>query len=146
MKVTFIKGPGGVMHPASEQESKRMDKFKTGGAYVGEFKRTRNPKFHRKMFAFLNFCFQYWKGDNDFQDEVAQFTTFRNHLTVLAGFYTQTVNLEGEVRIEAKSLSFGEMDPEEFEQCYEAIIRVAMRKLFKDADNQTKRYVMEFFD
>jgi len=145
MKVEMIKQPGGVLCPASDMELEKLNKFKTGEQYTVEIKLTRNPKFHRKVFAFFNFCFSYWKGDNEFQSETKQFDVFRNHLTVLAGFYDQHVSIHGDVRVEAKSLSFSSMSQEEFEECYNALIRSAMKHVFKTADDNTYNQLMSFF-
>lgn len=43
-----------------------------------------------------------------------------------------------QVRIEAKSLSFGGMDQDEFEDCYHACIQAAMKHIFKPEDLHTE--------
>ena len=129
MKINFIKLEGGILTPASDYEEERLKKFKTGEVYEVEIKLSRNPKFHRKMFAFFNHCFHYWKGDKEFIDEVGQFDVFRKNLTVLAGYYREYYNMKGEMRIEAQSLSFGSMDQEQFEQVYSAITQAATNAL-----------------
>ena len=145
MKIEMLKMPGGMLCPASDMELEKLNKFKTGGQYIIDIKRTRNPKFHGKVFTFFTFCFQYWKGDNEFQSESKQFDVFRNHLTVLAGFYDSFVGITGDVRIEAKSLSFSSMEQEEFEQCYSALINAAMKHIFKTADDNKLNQLMSFF-
>ena len=145
MKIEMIKEPGGIFRPASDMEYEKTVKFKTSELYTVEIKLTRSPKFHRKVFAFFNFCFQYWKGDNEYQDEIKQFDVFRNHLTVLAGFYNSYVGIDGRVRVEAKSLSFGSMKQEEFEKCYTAMIQASMTHVFKTADERTYNTLIGFF-
>ena len=145
MKVDMIKQPGGLLNPASDMEAERLKKFKNGEHYQIDMKMTRNPKFHGKMFVFFEFCFQYWKSDREFQDEVKQFDAFRKDLTCLAGFYDSFYNIKGEVRIEARSLSYGSMDPEEFEQCYKAMIQASMTHIFQAADENTYNRLMSFF-
>ena len=141
----MIKEAGGVFRPVSDMEYEKTVKFKTGEQYTVEIKLTRNPKFHRKVFAFFNFCFNYWKGDNEFQSETKQFDVFRNHLTVLAGFYEQHPSIHGVLRVEAKSLSFAAMSQEEFEECYNALTRAAMKHVFKTADENTYQQLLSFF-
>jgi hypothetical protein len=145
MKLSFIKQPGGILHPASDIEAEKLTKFKTGAMYEVEIKNSRNAAFHQKMFVFLNFCFEHWRGGNEYQDEAAQFDVFRKHMTVLAGYYDSLVNLDGEVRIEAKSLSYASMTQEEFEQLYSALINVALKKIFVDADQATEDKLFSFF-
>ena len=139
MKVNFIKTPNGF-EPANEVERDRLKRFKIGEMYEGEFKTTRNPAFHRKMFAFFNFVFNYWSADKtewQYFDESKQFDTFRKNLTVLAGFKEVTYTIDGRVRVEAKSLAYGNMEPEEFEQCYKAIITAAIENIFDNTTNQS---------
>jgi hypothetical protein len=139
MKVNFIKTPNGF-EPANEVERDRLKRFKIGEMYEGEFKTTRSPAFHRKMFAFFNFVFNYWSADKtewQYFDESKQFNTFRKNLTVLAGFKEVTYTIDGRVRVEAKSLAYGNMEPEEFEQCYKAIINAAIANIFDNTTNQS---------
>lgn len=145
MKIQIIKQPGGLLSPASDMELEKLNKFKTGEQYTVEIKLTRNPSFHRKVFAFFNFCFEFWKGENDFVSESRQFDVFRQNLTVLAGFYVKYYNIHGGVRVEAKSLSFSSMSQEEFEECYNALIQAALRHIFVDADVNTENKLMSFF-
>lgn len=145
MKIDFIKQPGGVLVPASDIEAEKMTRFKTGEQYPAEIKLTRNPAFHRKVFAFFGFCFHYWRGENEFQDEATQFDKFRKDLTILAGFRKEVYNIRGELRVEAESLSYGSMDQERFEQVYKALITAALRTIFKDANEITENQLLSFF-
>ena len=145
MKLEFIKGAGGNLAPADDYTAEKMIKFKTGGQYTVDIKRTRNPAFHAKTFAFFNFCFAYWSGGYKFHDESLQFDQFRKELTVNAGFHNQVFDLQGNFTIVAKSLSFGNMEQEEFEQCYHALIQAAMTNIFRTASEQQLNQLMRFF-
>lgn len=104
--------------------------------YEVEIKRVKNPRFHRKMFVFFHYCFEYWNGEGAFFSEPAQFDYFRKELVKAAGFVDTYYSLTGEVRVEAKSLAFGNMEPEEFEECYHAVIQTAITSIFKDCDTE----------
>ena len=133
MLIEMVKNAGGVFVPALEHDLPRLARFQNGGQYTVELKTTRNPHFHRKVFAFFNFCFSHWCGTRaglEHMDESSQFDRFRKDLTILAGFYEQTVRLNGEVRTEAKSLAYGNMDDEEFQRCYGALINAAIKHVF----------------
>ena len=145
MKIEMLKNAGGILVPASDMEMEKLNKFKTGGQYAVEIKLARSPKFHRKVFAFFNFCFEFWKGDNEFLSESRQFDIFRNELTVFAGYYHTYGTIDGSVRVEAMSLSYGSMKQEEFEECYNALINASMVHVFKTADDNTLSQLMEFF-
>lgn len=149
MKIEFIKQVGGVLVPASEREAERMIRFQNGGQYTIEIKTARNPAFQRKMFAFLGFCFEHWSADNaglQFADEATQFDTFRRNLTVLAGFRETSYTIDGRIRVEAKSLAYGNMEDDEFGRCYHAMINAAIEHVFKGCDREdTWNRLIEFF-
>lgn len=144
MKIQIIKQPGGALIPASDLEAEKLAKFKTGEQYEIEIKLARNPAFHRKVFAFFNFCFEHWQG-NDVQCEAKQFDVFRSQLTCLAGYYDEYHKIGGGVRVEAKSLAFSSMSQEEFEKFYSAAINAAMKHIFRSADQSVYDRLYSFF-
>lgn len=138
-KYQMIKSAGGVFIPACDIEVERLNRFKTGEQYEIELKLTRNPQFHRKVFAFFNFCFEYWTAENtqwENLDTSAQFDEFRKNLTILAGYYDLVTTIRGETRCRAKSLAFSEMDQEEFELCYKALINAAIKNIFNNTTDE----------
>ncbi|EBV0896195.1 DUF1367 family protein [Salmonella enterica subsp. enterica serovar Agona] len=133
MQFDLVKHPGGTFTPAHDIDLERLQRFKNGEMYTAEIKLTRNPAHHRKAFAFFNFCFAHWCANRaglEHMNEASQFDRFRKDLTILAGFYEQTVRLNGEIRTEAQSLAFSNMDQEQFERCYSALINAAIKHVF----------------
>jgi hypothetical protein len=122
-----------------------MKRFKNGESYEIEIKLQRNAAFHGKVFAFFNFCFDCWASDREFMDEAGQFDVFRKNLTVLAGYYDQYYTISGEMRVEAKSLSYASMEQEEFEQCYSALINAALVHIFPGCDAGVESKLYDFF-
>lgn len=58
----LIKQSSGVLIPASVETSDFLhSKCKLGAVLVADFKKVRNPAFHRKFFALLNLGFDYWE-------------------------------------------------------------------------------------
>ena len=146
MKLEFIKQAGGNLTPADDFTAEKLTKFKTGGQYTVEIKRVRNPLFHAKVFAFFNYCFKHWAGGNECQHESVQFDSFRKQLTINAGYFDQVWALNKiDFTLEAKSLAFGSMGQDEFEQCYSALIQAAMTGIFNEADDQQLNQLMSFF-
>lgn len=149
MQIELVKNAGGVFVPAFDHDLPRLTKFKNGEQYTAEIKLTRRPQFHRKAFAFFNFCFAHWSADKvglENADETTQFERFRKDLTILAGFYEQTMRLNGEIRTEAKSLAYSNMEPDEFERCYNALINAAIKHIFgRTADQNTLQQLQSFF-
>lgn len=148
MEISMVKGANGVFVPAFEHDLPRLTKFKNGEMYAFNIKLSRNPSFHRKMFAFFKFCFDHWcanKAGLENMDEYSQFDRFRKDLTILSGFYEQTVRLNGEVRTEAKSLAYGDMESDEFERCYHAIVNAALKHIFRGCSGITESRLLSFF-
>lgn len=148
MEISMVKGANGVFVPAFERDLPRLTKFKNGEMYAFNIKLSRNPSFHRKMFAFFKFCFDHWcanKAGLENMDEHSQFDRFRKDLTILAGFYEQTVRLDGSVRTEAKSLSYADMEQDEFESCYHAIVNAALKHIFRGCSDITENRLLSFF-
>lgn len=140
MKIDMIKQAGGVLLPASDLEVEKLSKFKNGEIYPVEIKRSRNPSFHGKVFAFFNFCFDHWSANKthwDHMSEPKQFDSFRKELTKLAGFVDQAYSIDGQsFTIEAKSLSYGNMSQDEFEECYNALINAAIKHIFNNTQDE----------
>lgn len=139
MKINIIKQQGGVMVPVDDTECERMKRFKSGEQYEVEIKLTRSPAFHRKVWSFFGFCYNYWcaEGTNwEMLSDNAQRNVFRKNLTVLAGYYEEHQKIGGGVRVEAKSLAYSNMEQEEFEQCYNALINAAIKHVFGNTKDQ----------
>ncbi|MDN6833668.1 MAG: DUF1367 family protein, partial [Enterobacterales bacterium] len=51
MQIDMVKNAGGVFVPMFEHDLPRLTKFKNGEVYTADFKLTRNPIFHKKMFV-----------------------------------------------------------------------------------------------
>ena len=147
MKIEMIKQPGGLLVPAHDMELEKLNKFKTGGQYAVDIKLSRNPAFLRKVMVFFHFCFDNWSGEkvHEFCSEPEQFDRFRKDLTILAGFYVQSVRLDGTLRTEAESLAFANMKEERFQECYLALIRAAIKHIFQGVDVNVENQLMAFF-
>lgn len=145
MKIEMIKQAGGLFTPFNDMEHEKTVRFKTGELYSVEVKHARNYQFHKKVFTFFNFCFEHWTCDREFLDVEAQFKRFRNQLTVLAGYRVELYNINGDVRVEAMSLSYAKMTQEDFEKLYKALITAAMSHLFQSADENTYNQLLSFF-
>ncbi|AKR76983.1 MULTISPECIES: DUF1367 family protein [Edwardsiella] len=61
-ELQLIKHHSGILIPATPETSEILQsKIKLGDVLVAEFKRVRNPAFHRRFFALLNLGFEYWE-------------------------------------------------------------------------------------
>jgi len=139
-ELMLMKTPTGALVPADAQAAEFIQKLKTGQGIKGEFKRQRNPRFHRKVFSLFSFAFDLWDApelEYKGQKVAKNFDQFRKDLTVLAGHYVAHVNLKGEVRVTAKSLSFANMGDDEFAQVYKSILDAVWQRVLRSKGYET---------
>jgi len=130
--LVLTKAAGGGLVPLDQQAVEFIAKLKTGAGVTVEIKRHRNPGLHRKYFALLNLAFDAWEpAAATYKDQVVgkNFDQFRNDIVVLAGHYEMAVNLKGETRLTAKSISFASMSQDEFESLYSDTVNVILAKI-----------------
>lgn len=137
--IVLTKGMNGLV-PGDIETDEWYNKLKLGESVHGkEFTRMRNPKFHRKFFALINLAYDQWEpGDVMIKGQVVQKNrkNFRRNLIAAAGFYEIVFNIDGTFKYEAQSISFGNMDQEEFEKVYNRVIDEILRRIpqFRDYD------------
>lgn len=132
MKAHVRKLAGGVFVPDTDLDSSAMEGLKTGAVISIEWKRPRNYKFHKKMFALLKVAFDAWEPTTaTYKGQIVgkNFEQFRNDVVCLCGHYEMAINLRGETRVTAKSLSFASMDQDEFDTLYNSMINVILAKI-----------------
>jgi hypothetical protein len=109
-------------------------------------KMQRNPRFHRKFFALLNLAFDHWEPvAATYKGQVVgkNFDQFRNDIVCLAGFGEVAVNLRGETRVTAKSISFASMDQSEFDDLYNATVNVILKHVLTNYSRDDLDNVMD---
>ncbi len=144
--IVLMKAPNGALVPADPQATEFIAGLKMGAAVRAEVKRMRNYQFHKKLFALLNFAFETWEPtEATYKGQVVEknFDQFRNDVVVLAGFFESTITLKGEVRVVAKSISFGNMEQDEFDRLYNAVVNVILAKILKNYDREQLDAVMD---
>lgn len=132
-----IRQPGGALHPATDEDAEALRKIKSGAAVRVDVKMIRNYKFLQKWFTLAKYAFDVWSETvppQQYRGQPVQpnFERFRKDLIVLAGYFNAVFNARGEVRVEAKSISFGSMSEEKFEELYSKTIDVILQKVLND--------------
>lgn len=129
--IKLVKDVSGFK-PLCTDDVDLMKKIPLGSVVECQFTKKRNWKFHKKFFALMGIGFEYfeppeaqWKGFK----AVKNFDVFREQITILAGFREVTYNLDGSVKVKAKSISFASMDDNEFEQVYSRVLDVIWNKV-----------------
>ena len=146
MDAYFRKIPNGSLVPDGESDAELLSKIKLGDVVKLTLVRPRNYAFHKKYFALLQLAFDYWEPpEGKVMKGVTperNFDTFRHDLAILCGFYDATYRLNGDVRLEAKSISFGSMSEDSFEDLYSKTINVIINRVCTQyTEDQLRRQV-----
>lgn len=134
MEILCTRLPSGALAPVDAEQAERLKHIKAGATVRCEIAQVRNPAFHRKWFALAKFAYDIWTDtmpEREYRGQPVRpnFDRFRKELTILAGFGEPVWNINGDMRMEAKSLSFGSMSEDEFQRCYSALIDVILHKV-----------------
>lgn len=131
MKVNLVK-QGQVLIPATPSDEEKIASIKNGQFLEVDIKQKRNLKFHKKFFAMLNIGFEAFEPvQQDYKGQVAvkNFDRFRKDAVIMAGFYDATYDIQGNLKLEAHSISFGKMSEDEFNKVYNACCNVLLLKV-----------------
>jgi hypothetical protein len=129
--VSVTKAANGWV-PANDAARAIHAKQRFGALCSADFKQMRNERFHRKFFALLNLAFEYWDvADGEYKCEpvAKNFERFRKDVTILAGYGEPVWNIRGELRMEAKSISFASMSKEDFDALYSRAVDVLLSRV-----------------
>lgn len=146
----MLKTTSGHLAPLTDGDREEVAKLKTGHVIEVKITRKRNPMFHRKFFALLGVAFDYWQEapvtvEYHGQRVRPNFERFRKDITILAGYYDPTYNINGELRLEARSISFSSMEEPDFEKLYSSVLDVVLERILAKAgfDEKTLRAHVE---
>lgn len=144
MKICLIKTMQGALIPASEEDAALLKKYRVGATINAEVAQMRNGKFFRKWFELARVAFDLWielcempkyKG----VEVQPNFERFRKDLTIMAGYSKIVVGIDLKARLQAKSISWASMLPDEFERLYSATINAVLAKVLSGKNIDEKR-------
>lgn len=141
MKNLYFIRRGYSLIPANEETAERFKKVREGKLCQVELIQPRNYEFHKKFFSLLTYAFEYWEPEYEERSGMTaekDFERFRKDVIILAGYRHAVVNLKGEVRFEADSIAFGNMEPETFEQLYKSVFNVLWRLVMSKVPGMTE--------
>lgn len=150
MDIMLQRGPNNYLIPADQESLAAVQKWPVGQGVLATVKRVRNYKFLKKMHCLFKLAYdffcehgistQLYKG----QRVMPSYDRFRYDLVILAGHYTPVFNIRGELRLEAKSISYAKCSEEEAEKIYSSCIDAALKNVYRDAtDEKTLREMVE---
>ena len=134
MKLYLRKMPGGQLIPDDDDAVEGLQKIKAGKVVSAEIVQIRNYEFHKKFFALIGIAFDLWSDTAEMpvykgQRVQPNKTRFRKDITILAGYGYPVSDVNGNVHMEAESISFANMDAERFEEVYSSVIDVILTKV-----------------
>ena len=138
------------MRPDDEQSAEALKTIAAGAVISVEWHKPRNYKRLQAIhllfkIAYEHFC-EYGIGTMEYKGQLVtpSYDRFRHELVILAGHYTHTVNIRGEVRVEHKSISYSECSDEEFEKIFSDVINAAIKHVYKNStDEKTIRETID---
>ena len=145
-EIVLAKTPGGALVPIDQDGVDYLAKLKVGQGVRVTVVRQRNLKFHRKFFALLNYAFEHWEPvESTYKGQIVakNFDQFRNDITILAGHYTSSITLKGDVRLTAKSIAFERMDEDTFSELYSSVINVILSRILTKYSREDLDEVVE---
>lgn len=142
MEAYFIKTTARTLMPASDHDAELLQHIKIGQPTKLTFKRVRNYQFHKKWFALLSLAYDYWVPDENNQVGEKNFDQFREDIIILCGYYRQSVRLNGDTRVTAKSISFSSMSAEDFEKLYAKTIDVIIKHVLRNYTGDMLRSIV----
>jgi hypothetical protein len=130
--ILLTKRMDGSLVPINDDEAERLRRFKGGDLVECKLIRIRNGKFLAKFMCLIKVGYDVWSEhvqplEYKGMAVLPNLEQFRGDITVLAGYYEACVNIMGDTRLKPKSVSFANMDEEEFESLYSAVIDVLLR-------------------
>ena len=151
MAEIFLTKRCGVLMPASESDTEKLATLTEGETIRADLKRPRNIGYHRKYFALLDVLYNIFEPvpvEHNGQAVMKNRERFRKDIAIATGHYELVVNIKGEVRAEAKSISFAAMDDAEFSKLYSLTIdyglqRIAVGKTREQIDQWVSQ-IMDF--
>lgn len=146
MKGTFRKQPHDVYIPADVETEQWLQGIKLNEIFRVEMSKPQNLKFHQKLICLFKVGYEVWEPSisvtpTKYGVPEKTFKQFRKDMTIMAGYYTQKVRLNGEIITEAKSISFRNMNAEDREILFNNVINALLKHVLKnytkdDLENQ----------
>lgn len=122
-----VRIENGIAYPNTDESANWM-MDSSDRCYAVDFKPARSPQYHRYAMKMLRIMF-------DMVDESIGFEPWRKMLAVKAGYFTSVgkVDVKGttSVAVIPDSLSFENMDEDEFKQCWNDMHQAFVNKYHK---------------
>lgn len=137
-----LKVPGGTLIPSLDNDAEIIAKWPTFEPLKVKITRPRNGRHLRKYMALMQFAFQQWEPEPD-GPAVKDFDNFRADVLIEMGYCRYVFTIEGGVVKQAKSISFANMDQDEFNRLYSDTITYLVGKFLNGYTKQDLEQVVD---
>lgn len=117
MKISLSKTINGLI-PTDAKAIEVYNKIPLGKEILVDYKKSRNVRFHRKLFALIKIIFE---NQEHYNDE----NNILNYIKLKTGHFDTLVTHAGDVAYIPKSIAFENMDDLEFEKFYNKTVDIA---------------------
>jgi len=132
MKEIYLRKGRGNLIPADDEAEEYLTGLKLGEVVRCQMVKPRNYKNLQRFMTLVRLLYDAFEPtEATYKGEVVEknLERFRHDLTILAGYSYATYNINGDVRVHAKSISFGSMTEDEFKALFSSVIDVGLRKI-----------------
>lgn len=150
MKIFLVKSKNGGLYPADDEARKYLKRRKPGQAFSCVVTQVRNYKFLQKFMVLISAVHDALPEPAKIKikgveiQPISTKESVREFLTVAAGYHDVYGYPDGKVRVRAKSIAYENMEEEEFEKLYSAVIDAALKNLPKHwSDEELNRVANE---
>lgn len=146
MELYLLNTPSGLK-PCYDDDFDKKKRLKLGKTYKAKITSVsaRNLDFHRKYFALINLAWEYQneRVQTHFKGSIE---CFRKTVEVAAGHCEPVYNIKLKTWIDIpKSISFGKMKQEDFEDLYERVKDVLMNTFLRHiSEEEFMRNLIDF--
>lgn len=143
MTTLYLRKTISGLVPDRDEDHDVAKRFKLGDVVKAEVTHPRNLRFFRKWFVLVKVGFGLWeetgvRAEHKGVEILPNFDRFRKDVTILAGFHHPVLNVNGELRLEADSISFANMGEDTFEKLYQATLTALVHRVMKGRISESK--------
>lgn len=134
-QLTLFKKIDGALYPYDDDAIEMMQKVGFGDVVKCQVRRCRNYQHHKKFMALMRYAFDRFEPEPLMYKGVQaekSFDRFRKDMMIVAGYYDPTFDIKGNLRLEAKSISFDSMASDEFDRVYSDMLDAVIARVLTD--------------
>ena len=130
----YLKRDGDNLVPLSSDDHEAIKRIKDGQIIYVDYKKPRNPLFHKKFMAMMRVVFEN-------QEEFSSIDNIVDITKVELGYYTTLISGNITIRIPG-SISFAKMDELKFDHFYNRAIAVCLTRWFPhNSKSEVEQYM-----